>query len=154
MRNATPRCYSIWRAVPAAASTISGGIAAATGLRFPRVLGGSEPVYALVVSGNYFRLLGVQAALGRVFLPEEDPLAAQPVAMLSYNFWERRFSQDPGLLGRKLTLNGVEVTIVGITPRDFGGTSLTVPDLLFAPAACSARVACCSAASVRSTRSM
>jgi putative ABC transport system permease protein len=103
------------------------------------VLGGSEPVTAAVVSGNYFQLLGVSAAFGRVFLREEDTPGAPLVAMLSYEFWERRFARDPGLLGRKLMLNGVDVAIVGIAPRGFGGTSLTVPDL-WTPIALKARV--------------
>jgi predicted permease len=115
--------------VSAPAPATDTGIAGAAGLYFPRLLGGSEPVTATVVSGNYFQVLGVAASFGRVFLPGEDTLSAQPVAMLSENFWERRFAGDPSVLGRKLTLNGTEVTIVGITPRDFAGTWLTVPDL-------------------------
>ncbi|HXA49991.1 MAG TPA: ABC transporter permease [Candidatus Acidoferrum sp.] len=117
----------------------NGGIAGAAQLEFPKNVGGSEPVTAAIVSGNYFQLLGVPASFGRALLPEEDSQTAQPVAMLSENYWERRFLRDPGVLGQKLTLNGIVVTIVGIAPRDFGGTSLTVPDL-WAPIALKARV--------------
>ena len=115
------------RGVAAPAPAADAGIAGAAGLQFPRVLGGSEPVTATVVSGNYFQLLGVSASFGRTFLPDEDTLSAQPVAMISENFWERRFARDPGVLGRNLMLNGMDVTIVGITPRDFAGTWLTIP---------------------------
>jgi len=115
--------------VPAAAPASPGGIAAAAGLQFPRTLGASEPVAAAAISGNYFQLLGVPAALGRVIRPEEDSAAAEPVAMLSDSFWERRFSRDPAVLGRRLTLNGIDATIVGVTPQNFGGTSLVLPDL-------------------------
>lgn len=118
---------------------MDGGIAGAAGLEFPKTVGAAEPVTASVVSGNYFELLGVPARFGRVFLPEEDSPAAQPVAVLSENFWERRFSRDPSVLGRKLTLNGIDTTVIGIAPRDFGGTWLTVPDL-WVPIALKARV--------------
>ena len=106
------------------------GIVGATGLGLPRVLaGGSEPVTAVVVSGNYFEVLGIQAIVGRTFLPEEDSPAAQPVLLISYNFWKRRFAGDPSLLGRSLKLNGTDVTVVGISPPDFTGMWALVPDL-------------------------
>jgi predicted permease len=105
-------------------------LADAAGFRLPRSLAGSvEQAGAGGVSGNYFQTLGAGAALGCTFLPEEDAAGAQPVALISYNFWERRFARDPGLLGRSLMLNGASVTIVGITPRDFTGTAPAVPDL-------------------------
>jgi macrolide transport system ATP-binding/permease protein len=111
---------------PAAQATI----ADAAGFRLPRTLAGSaEQTLGCGVSGNYFQTLGVGAALGRTFLPEEDSAGAQPVALVSYNFWERRFARDPGLVGRTLTLNGAAVTIVGITPRDFSGTLPGIPDV-------------------------
>ncbi len=106
-----------------------GGLVDASGFQFPRILGASEPITAAAVSANYFQLLGVPAAFGRVFLPRDGAPAAEPVAMLSENYWERRFSRDFSLLGRKLRLNGIDVTVVGITPRDFGGTLLVVPEL-------------------------
>ncbi len=124
----TNRVFSMSGA-PGAAGGQAGGIAAAAGIEFPRALGAAEPVVALAVSGNYFRMLGASAALGRVFLQEEDAPGAQPVALMSDNFWERRFARDPTMLGRKLALNGMDATVVGILPPDFGGTSLTVPDL-------------------------
>jgi len=113
-----------------AAVAPAGGIVGAAGLQFPRVLaGGSEPVTATVVSDNYFQVLGVEAMAGRAFLPGEDSVAAQPVLLVSYNFWKRRFAGDPGLLGRSLRLNGIDVTVIGIAPPDFTGTWATVPDL-------------------------
>jgi predicted permease len=114
---------------PAAASE-SGGIAAAAGFQFPHALhGSSEEVGAAVVSGNYFQALGVQASLGRTFLPEDDNAAAPPVALVSYNFWDHRFGRDPKLVGRTLMLDGVAVTVLGITPRDYCGTAPLVPNL-------------------------
>ena len=125
--------------IAAAAHERDGGITSAAGLEFPKNVGAAEPVTATVVSGNYFQLLGVPASFGRTILPEEDSPTAQPVAMLSENFWERRFLRDPAVLGRKMTLSGVDITIVGVTPRDFAGTWLTVPDL-WVPIAVKARV--------------
>ena len=111
---------------PAAQATIPD----AAGFRLPRTLAGSaEQTMAVGVSGNYFQTLGVGAALGRTFLPEEDRAGAQPVALVSYNFWERRFARDPGLVGRTLTVNGAAVTVIGITPRDFSGTLPGIPDI-------------------------
>ena len=104
------------------------GIAGPAGFQLPPALG-SEQAAAAMVSGNYFQVLRVNATLGRTFRPEEDTSGAQPVALVSDNFWERRFARDPGLLGRNLTLDGVSVTVIGVTPRDFTGTSPTVPDL-------------------------
>src|SRR5215472_15198236 len=128
--------------VAAAAPPPGSGIAGAGGLRFPQSLGGAEPVTAGVVSGNYFQMLGVAAVRGRIFVAEEDRVNAEPVAMLSDNFWERRFGRDAGVLGRKLRLDGISVAIVGIAPRDFGGTSMAVPDV-WVPLALVASNRCC-----------
>jgi macrolide transport system ATP-binding/permease protein len=133
----TPHIFSM-SGVAATASPAT-GLAGAAGLKFPQVLGGSEPVTAMVVSGNYFQMLGVTAVHGRIFAEQEDKPAAEPVAMLSENFWERRFGRDPGVLERKLRLNGIDVVIVGIAPRDFGGTWMQVPDF-WAPLAMLAHI--------------
>src|SRR5260370_3816358 len=124
-----------------AAAPAGDGIVGAAGLRIQRVLaGGSEPVVAIVVSGNYFQVLGVEAAVGRTFLAEEDSVAGQPVVVVSYNFWKRRFAGDPGLIGRTLKLNSIDVIVIGIAPPDFTGTWATVPDL-WVPLALDARLA-------------
>ncbi len=105
-------------------------IADAMGFRLPKTLAGSaEQVGVGGVSGNYFQMLGVGASVGRTFSDEEDAAGAPAVALMSYNYWDRRFGRDPGLLGRRLTLNGQSVTVVGITPRDFSGTLPMIPDL-------------------------
>jgi hypothetical protein len=92
-------------------------LANAAGFKLPNALAGSpERAMSVGVSGNYFGVLGIHAVLGRRFLPEDDSSSAQPVALVSQNFWERRFGKDPGILGRTLTLNGEAVTIIGITP--------------------------------------
>lgn len=79
------------------------------------------------VSENYFSVLGVAPVRGRLF-GNASELAASPQVLISENYLERRFGGDPALLGRTIRLNGVAVTIVGITPQDFGGTGFDVPD--------------------------
>jgi ABC-type antimicrobial peptide transport system permease subunit len=76
-----------------------------------------------MVAGNYFRLLGVNAAHGRVIVPEDDRPGAAPVVMLSDNFWRRYFFGDASVLGTTVTVDGQQFTVVGITPPGFGGVS-------------------------------
>ncbi len=91
----------------------------------------SEPVFGLVVSGNYFDVLGVKAAMGRTFMPHEDKTpGAHPVVALSHRLWQRRFGGDPNLVGKTISLNRHDFTVVGITPEGFTGTDLGPgPDL-------------------------
>jgi predicted permease len=80
-----------------------------------------ERVWAGIVSGNYFDVLGVKPLIGRTFLPEEDSTPnTHPVAVIGYGLWQRRFGGDPNILGRKITLNEHDFTVIGVTPKDFG----------------------------------
>ncbi|HEX6739870.1 MAG TPA: ABC transporter permease, partial [Vicinamibacteria bacterium] len=84
--------------------------------------GGGEPerLIGSFVSASFFPTLGVQAALGRTFRPEESEISsAAPVAVLSHGLWQRRFGGDPAVLGRTLVLNGNPHTVVGILGPDF-----------------------------------
>ncbi|HEV8132145.1 MAG TPA: ABC transporter permease [Acidobacteriota bacterium] len=83
-----------------------------------------------LVSGNFFSVLGVKAALGRTFLPEEDRTpGTHPVVILSHRFWSERLASDPNVVGKALTLNGHSFTVVGVTPADFSGmVAGLVPD--------------------------
>ena len=84
--------------------------------------GGVEPIPAELVSGNFFPMLGVDAALGRTLLPEDDVSpGAHPVAMLGYGYWENRYARDPGVVGQDIRLNGRNYTIVGVAPREYTG---------------------------------
>lgn len=92
--------------------------------------GVGETVHAMLVSGNYYSLLGESAALGRTFRPEEDRIpGSHPVAVLSYDFWQRRFGGDPNLPGETVTLNLIPYTVVGIAHKGFGGMLPDSPDL-------------------------
>jgi predicted permease len=72
-----------------------------------------------VVSGNYYRALGVTAWLGRALLPEDDQPAAPAVAVISFGFWQRRFGSDRAVVGKTILVNRSPVTIVGVMPPDF-----------------------------------
>jgi predicted permease len=81
------------------------------------VVGGAQ-----AVSGNYYAALGVPAFVGRTIEEADDNAAASPVAVLSYRYWQRRFSGDRGVVGKQINLNNVAFTIVGVTPPGFEGT--------------------------------
>lgn len=88
----------------------------------------AELAGTFIVSENYFSVLGVAAPRGRLFGPgDEAELRKSPAAVISENFWQRRFGGDPAILGRAIRLNGVAFTIIGIAPHDFVGTSIAAP---------------------------
>jgi macrolide transport system ATP-binding/permease protein len=93
--------------------------------------GATERQRALLVSGNYFSMLGVNAALGRTFAPNEGvEIDDAPVVVISHGLWQRRFGADPQVLNRGVTVNGRPFTIIGVAPREFAGTTRGfVPDL-------------------------
>src|SRR6185369_5410331 len=87
--------------------------------------GTNERVDGYAVSANYFADLGVQARIGRTFLPDEDRDAgANTVVVLGYRFWQRKFNGDPNVVGQTLRLNGIPYTIIGVAPREFTGTAI------------------------------
>jgi len=74
------------------------------------------------VSANYFNLLGVSAAWGRVFHATMDDVpGSSPVAVISHGYWERRFDGDPSVIGRAVTIDGIKITIIGLAPSYFTG---------------------------------
>jgi putative ABC transport system permease protein len=83
--------------------------------------GGGEPerLAGMRTTTNLFAALGMQAVLGRTFVPDDDGPNALPVVVISTSLWERRFGLDPGLVGRTITLDGLSRTVVGIVPPDF-----------------------------------
>src|SRR5271170_2537230 len=94
----------------------------------------SERVFVTFAKGNYFSMLGVQPALGRLFLPGEGQTAgADPVIVLGYTYWMRRFNGDPSVVGQSVNLNGQPVTIIGVAPKTFFGTFYIVDSDAYAP---------------------
>ncbi|HYR43089.1 MAG TPA: ABC transporter permease, partial [Terriglobia bacterium] len=83
----------------------------------------TERVDVEMVSGNFFSMLGVGAAAGRVFSSEEDDRVYQghPVVVLSYPYWIRRFARDRGVVGKKILVNNYPMTIVGVSAAGFVG---------------------------------
>ena len=85
--------------------------------------GRTERVAGEMVSGNYFPVLGVKPALGRLFTATDDlRQGGHPVAVLSFGYWRNRFGGDPKILGRKLLINGYPFTVVGVVQQGFSGT--------------------------------
>jgi predicted permease len=77
----------------------------------------------MLISGNYFSVLGVQPALGRFFAPEEDQTpGTHPVTVISHGMWQRRFGGDADIVGKTITLNGHSFNIIGVTPPGFTST--------------------------------
>jgi len=86
------------------------------------------------VSGSYFPVLGMQPALGRLLGPGDDRVIGEsPVAVLSHAWWQSRFGADPNVLNDTLIVNGQSLTIVGVAPRDFTGTTLGATPQVFVP---------------------
>jgi predicted permease len=84
--------------------------------------GKADRVMTNYVTGNYFSALGLKPALGRLILPSEgDVPGADPVMVLGYSYWQTRFGGDPGIIGRKVSVDGQPITIVGVAPKDFVG---------------------------------
>jgi predicted permease len=82
----------------------------------------TEVVRSQPVTGNFFGVLDVQPFVGRLLSPADDlPKSAERVVVISHGFWQRRFGKDPSLVGKAITLFGVPVTIVGVTPPGFFG---------------------------------
>ncbi len=92
--------------------------------------GSFRAVKGSIVTGNYFRVLGVAARTGRVFTEDDDRAAAPPVIVLSDAFWSREFARSSSALGQVLDINGAKATVIGVAPPEFFGETVgTVPDL-------------------------
>lgn len=94
----------------------------------------SEVLSGELVSGNYFSLLGVKAAIGRVFTSTDDLYdSANPAAVLSYAYWQSRFAGNPAIVGRKLLLNNYPVTVIGVAQPGFSGLEPGLSTQLYVP---------------------
>ncbi len=85
--------------------------------------GHTEPMWTVFVTSNFFQLMGIQPALGSFFHVSDGKLAtADPVVVLGYSFWKTHLASDPNVVGKKATINGRPVTIIGVAPQGFYGT--------------------------------
>ncbi len=90
--------------------------------------------HGMLVSGSYFPLLGIQPALGRLFGPADDQvIGGHLVAVLSYHYWTDRLGSDPAVLDKTIIVNGHPLTIIGVAPRGFYGTTLGARPAVFVP---------------------
>jgi hypothetical protein len=84
---------------------------------------GADSVWGLLVTDNYFEVLGVAPVAGRAFARGESRVAKEaPLAVISHRLWVQRFGGDAAAIGRHIRLNGIDVTIIGVAPANFGGT--------------------------------
>jgi predicted permease len=81
-----------------------------------------------LVTGNFFRVLGVSAARGRTLTPQDDEPGGTPVIVLSHDAWSRHFGGDPGVLNRTVRINGTSFQVVGVMPQRFRGLAVFAPD--------------------------
>ena len=96
---------------------------------------GGEPVrsYVEVVTGNFFEVLGVRPALGRLLTPSDDGLGQIPVIVLSYSYWTTHLGADPRVLNTRMLVNGQPVQVAGVSPRGFRGLLTGRDPEFFAP---------------------
>ncbi len=88
----------------------------------------------MLVSGSYFQVLGVRPALGRLINSQDDrTLGQSPVVVLGYGYWQTRFAGNPGVLGEQMVVNGQSMTIAGVTPQGFEGTTIGTRPQVYVP---------------------
>jgi macrolide transport system ATP-binding/permease protein len=96
-----------------------------------RANGSAHVAMADFVSGNFFGTLGIDPATGRILGPQDDRRGAQPVAVISYAYWNSHFGLNPKAVGSTITVNGKDVVLVGVAPKGFKGVESGYPNDLF-----------------------
>lgn len=112
------------------------GLAGHRGFGANLALRGQTPLSAdaMLVSGSYFPVLGVTPAVGRLFTPDDDQtIGTNFVAVLSYSYWQNHLGLDPKVLGQTIVVNGQALTIIGVAPQGFEGTTLGTRPQVFVP---------------------
>ena len=97
---------------------------------------GQTPIsgQGVYVSGSYFPVLGLRPALGRLFTPDDDrAIGGHYVTVLSYAYWETQLGANPAVLNQQMTINGKQMTIIGVSPQGFDGTTLGARPYVFVP---------------------
>src|SRR5262245_41999991 len=142
VRLRTPLSFPAFRTIRDRAQTLAGMCAFSVFPVSVRIGEDSEQATGQMVSGDFYSVLGV---LGRLLSPDDDRVPGVggrdgPVAVISYQYWQRRFALDPAVVGRTVTLNGVPVAIVGVSPPKFFGVIQTISPDLTVPIALQPRV--------------
>jgi predicted permease len=100
-----------------------------------------EMKYGVYASGNFFSVLGVKPALGRAFRPDEDTVPGKDaVVVLSHDFWMSQFDGRPSAIGSQMRLNGIDFTLIGVTPESFTGIDNNVRPAFYVPFAMAPRL--------------
>ncbi|HWM28273.1 MAG TPA: ABC transporter permease, partial [Woeseiaceae bacterium] len=116
--------------------TVFTGIAAHRSFGASIAVKGAQAVdgEGVVVNGDYFSVLRLQPALGRLIGPQDETKVGEGrVVVLSYDYWQNNFGGDPQVLGRLLTVNGQPMTVIGVAPRGFSGASLGARPQAYVP---------------------
>src|SRR5262249_41155224 len=88
------------------------------------VNGRTDRVIATAISGNYFSMLGVQPALGRLISPVDGEFGGtEPIVVLGHSYWVHQVAKDTSIVGKQIKLGGTSFTVIGIVPESFHGTS-------------------------------
>jgi predicted permease len=122
--NVAVASYPVWKEIQAQQEAFSGMVAWQSS-RFDLSRGG-EPRFAnsLYVSGGFFNVLGVNTMAGRPLTPADDSAACNPAAVISYLWWQREYAGSTAVLSRSISLNGLSIPIVGVTPPSFSGVEV------------------------------
>jgi predicted permease len=133
-RGANSFSYPMYQDFAARNQVFSGVLGRATTPVAMSFNGQTERAAGEMISGNYFQVLGVTAAVGRTILPGDDTTAlGHPVVMLSYRYWQSRFAGDPSVLNRNVVVNSHNFTVIGVAARGFDGIEPGSVTQLFAP---------------------
>ena len=96
--------------------------------------GQTQDAEGMLVSGSYFPVLGLNPAVGRLLTPDDDRAPGEShVVVLGYTYWQTRFGGDAAVVGQPLIVNGQTMTIVGVAPKGFDGTTIGVKPKVYAP---------------------
>jgi len=96
--------------------------------------GQTSSASGMFVSGSYFPILGLKPAIGRLFTLDDDRnIGAHPLTVLSHSYWKEKFNENPDVLGKSMVINGSAMTILGVGPVGFQGTTLGSPASVFVP---------------------
>src|SRR5207248_11202027 len=89
----------------------------------------------IMVSDNFFQVLGVKPSLGRGFTAREGEISGRDaLVILTHDFWTNEFAQDPGVIGRTVRINGIEFTVIGVAPKSFTGIEQYFRPSFYVPA--------------------
>jgi putative ABC transport system permease protein len=125
----TTTSYVTYAAIRDHVGALSGAAAWQRSSTSASIDGEQVRIDAMLVSGNYFDVLGAKARLGRPVQSADDRAAAAPVAVLSHAFWKGAFGGDSGVLGRRISVSGLDYTVSGVMPAGFSGHSAASVDL-------------------------